>query len=458
MILNRSAGHADAMIRFQAPADVGNLCLPVFDHLRFVENHHVPFAQSEQRCVALQQWIGGEDDIDVIEFALASKSIVIAQTHHSQVRHHALSFLNPVGQNTGRANNQAGALQMVALVLHLDVRQRFDSLAQPHVVCKYPADVMRGDKLQPCDTLFLVIAKGDAEFSRCGMRGPVCSCLQQRSRQGAQTVTALEGDRLFGPEQLHQLSGANRHASFAIYRTFIENFDQSFDQRLDAWKRQRKFGAISHGDIESAALIHRLQKIVVDDIHRFKSGAGVGHIIRNAAHRLHKQRQQRNFFTPDIDAQVDAEPSFFLDNISLPVVIIWHNDTIVKGLVINNVPTKLFEPRNFQGNKISQLTQLRQYQAEPVIYAREVGHGQLQFFGEHRTELSLCFHVAAVNDGARGTVDGDMVAAVCGIAALVAVLHPVKGVSCIFLHAVVEFCEKQYRRRHRFSMFDDDLF
>ena len=85
------------------------------------------------------------------------------QYEHAQVGCEAGQLLFPVPQRTDRCNNQHRFFQPAALDLQRNVRDGLNCLPETHVVGKDSAQAEFAEKLQPAQSLLLVVAQSPVE-------------------------------------------------------------------------------------------------------------------------------------------------------------------------------------------------------------------------------------------------------------------------------------------------------
>ena len=128
----------------------------VFDVLRFVEHHKVPFRFEPAFAVALQQRVRRDHDVVLVHGIGHVVTVFAVQHQRAQFRTKARGLALPVAHQADRGDDKRRSGESPGVFFNLNMHQRLQGFAQAHVVGEYAVETVLTQKLQPVQTLLLI--------------------------------------------------------------------------------------------------------------------------------------------------------------------------------------------------------------------------------------------------------------------------------------------------------------
>ena len=182
-IFQRCAGQNQPITRADRFYGEGILSLAVFDVLCFVQDDGVEFDRSILLGIATDEGVRRNDNIMRCSFGKALLPVGAGEREHFQLRSEFLRFEQPVENEAGRTNDQAGAIRFQPFgVGGLNESQRLQCFSQAHLVGEDSAEAVSAQKMKPGHAILLV--GPEHRFERAERR----ACHFRFARQGRGSV------------------------------------------------------------------------------------------------------------------------------------------------------------------------------------------------------------------------------------------------------------------------------
>ena len=153
------------MVGPQEPRRLRRLGALVLDRLRLVEDHVVEGDVLQERRVAPQRAVGGEDHVAVVECPRLPRAVEAGVIAHPQPRGEAGRLLLPV-EDERAGNDDERGLAVASLAARLEERQHLHGLAEAHVVGQAPAEAEVAEEGHPAEAERLVVPQAAGEAAR----------------------------------------------------------------------------------------------------------------------------------------------------------------------------------------------------------------------------------------------------------------------------------------------------